>query len=68
MKKTTVDRFADSCESETQHLNLKQKMEHEEKMTSMHLKKCKYELQYGNMAMPHAESLSLDPMTAGATK
>jgi hypothetical protein len=44
MKKTAVDRFADSRESETWRLDLKRKMEHEEKMTLMHLKKRKYEL------------------------
>jgi len=68
MKKTTVNRFADSCESKTQCLDLKWKMEHEEKMMLMHLKKHKYELQCGNAAMSHAESLSLDPMTTSATK
>ena len=44
VKKTAVNQFADSCESETQCLNLKQKMEHEEKMALMNLKKRKYEL------------------------
>jgi hypothetical protein len=68
MKKTAVDRFADSRESETRRLDLKRKMEHEEKMTLMHLKKRKYELRYGNTAMSHAESPSLDPTTNGATK
>jgi hypothetical protein len=68
MKKTAVNRFADSCESETRRLDLKRKMEHEEKMTLMHLKKRKYELRYGNTAMSHAESPSLDPTTNGATK
>lgn len=68
MKKTAVDRFADSHESETRRLDLKRKMEHKEKMTSMHLKKHKYELRYGNAATSHAESPSLGPMTTGATK
>ena len=54
MKKTAVDRFADSHEGETRCLDLNWKMEHKEKMMLMHLKKCKYELQYGNTATVRA--------------
>jgi hypothetical protein len=45
-KKTVVDRFNDSRQEETRRLDLKRKMEHDEKMASMRLKKHKYDLQY----------------------
>ena len=44
VNKTAVDRFADGRESETQPLNLKRKMEREEKMALTKLNKRKYEL------------------------
>ena len=44
MKKTAVDRFNDSRQEETRCLNLKWKMEHDEKMASIRLKKHKYDL------------------------
>ena len=31
MKKTAIDHFNNSCQEETHHLNLKRKMEHDEK-------------------------------------
>ena len=48
VKTTVVDWFNDSRQEETCHLDLKQKMEHDEKMASMRLKKHKYDLQYGS--------------------
>ena len=73
VKKTAVNRFADSRESETQHLNLKWKMEHEEKMALMNLKKHKYELWYAAASSPttstsNAGSRTLEPTVTGATK
>ena len=63
VKKTAIDRFADSCESETRRLDLKRKMEHQEKMAAMNLKKRKYELRYTTTS----NTETLDP-TTGATK
>ena len=73
VKKTAVDQFADGCESETQRLNLKRKMEHEEKMALMSLKKCKYELRYVaasslTTSTSNAGSRTLEPTVTGATK
>jgi hypothetical protein len=48
MKKTAVDRFNDNRQEETHRLNLKRKMEHDEKMASIRLKRHKYELRYGS--------------------
>jgi hypothetical protein len=48
VKKTAVDRFNDSRQEESHRLNLKRKMEHDEKMASIHLKKYKYGLRYGS--------------------
>ena len=45
MKKTAVDQFNDNCQSKTEHLSAKQKMEHDERMASIH---CKYELRFGS--------------------
>lgn len=47
MKKTLVDRFNDSREEESRRLNLKRKMDHDERMASIRLKKHKYDLRYG---------------------
>ena len=63
MKKTAIDRFADGHESETRRLDLKRKIEHQEKMALMNLKKCKYELQYATTSNVE----TLEP-TTGATK
>ena len=52
VKKTAVDRFNDSRQDETRRLDLKRKMEHEEKMASIHLKKHKYDLRYGSPQIP----------------
>ena len=48
MKKTAVDRFNDSRQEESCRLNLKWKMEHDEKMASICLKRHKYDLRYGS--------------------
>jgi hypothetical protein len=52
MKKTAVNRFNDSRQEETHRLNLKRKMEHDEKMASIRLKKHKYDLRYGSTLHP----------------
>ena len=43
-RKTAVDMFNDNRQEETHCLDLKWKMEHNEKMASIRLKKHKYEL------------------------
>jgi hypothetical protein len=48
LKKTAVDRFNDSRQEENRRLNLKRKMEHDEKMASIRLKRYKYDLRYGS--------------------
>ena len=48
VRKTAVDLFNDNRQEETRRLDLKRKMEHDEKMASIHLKKHKYELRYGS--------------------
>jgi hypothetical protein len=48
LKKTAVDRFNDSRQEESRRLNLKRKMEHDEKMASIRLKRHKYDLRYGS--------------------
>ena len=48
LKKTVVDRFNDSRQEESRRLNSKRKMEHDEKMASMRLKRHKYDLRYGS--------------------
>lgn len=48
VRKTAVDLFNDSRQEETRRLGLKRKMEHDEKMASIRLKKHKYELRYGS--------------------
>ena len=50
MKKTAVDKFNDNRQNETRRLDLKRRMDHDEKMASMHLKRRKYELKYGSVA------------------
>jgi hypothetical protein len=47
-KKTPIDRFNDNHQSETEHLTSKQKMEHDERMASISLKKHKYELRFAS--------------------
>jgi hypothetical protein len=51
-KKSAVDRFNDSRQEETRRLDLKRKMEHDEKMASIRLKKHKYDLRYGSPQLP----------------
>ena len=65
MKKTAVDCFNDSRQEETHRLNLKRKMEHDEKMASIHLKKHKYDLRYGST--PHMSG-SPTPAVAAMTQ
>ena len=48
MKKTAVDRFNDNRQSETDRLSAKRKMEHDERMASIHLKRRKYKLRFGS--------------------
>lgn len=48
VKKTAIDRFNDSRQDENRRLNLKRKMEHDEKMASIRLKRHKYDLRYGS--------------------
>ena len=46
-KKITVDRFNDNRQGETQRLHDKRRMDHNEKMATLHLKKRKYDAKYG---------------------
>ena len=48
MKKTAIDWFNDSRQDESRRLNSKRKMEHDEKMASIRLKRHKYNLRYGS--------------------
>jgi hypothetical protein len=48
LKKTAVDRFNDNRQEESRRLNLKRKMEHDEKMATIRLKRHKYDLRYGS--------------------
>ena len=66
MKKTAVDWFNDSHQEESHHLNLKQKMEHDEKMASIRLKRHKYDLQYGSTPQPEALMGSSTPVSITA--
>jgi hypothetical protein len=72
VKKTAVDRFNDSRQDESRRLNLKRKMEHEEKMASIRLKRHKYELRYGSTSVGsmHQTPASSTPAlaTTAATK
>jgi hypothetical protein len=57
VKKTTLDRFNDNRAVETRRLDAKRKMDHDERMASMRLKRHKYELKYGaNVRMEVATS------------
>jgi hypothetical protein len=56
VKKTAIDRFNDSRQDESRRLNLKRKMEHDEKMASIRLKRHKYDLRYGSI--PHTPGSS----------
>jgi len=51
-KRTPVDRFNDNRQSETERLTSKRKMEHDEKMASIQLKKRKYELRFRSESTP----------------
>jgi hypothetical protein len=69
-KKTAMDRFNDSRQDESRRLNLKRKMEHDEKMASIHLKRHKYDLRYGPNGTPQTLGSStpvLATRTAAAT-
>ena len=68
VKKTAVDRFNYSCQDENRHLNLKRKMEHEEKMASIRLKRRKYELRYESMPVNHTPDTSTPALATTATK
>jgi hypothetical protein len=69
VKKTAVDRFNYNREEESRRLNLKRKMEHDEKMASIRLKRHKYDLQYGSTGTPQTPGTSTSgPATAAATK
>jgi hypothetical protein len=68
MKKIAVDRFADSHETETRCLDLKQKMEHKEKMALMCLKKCKYELWYAMTSNTEPLEPTITAASTGAMK
>ena len=71
LKKTAVDRFNDSRQEESRRLNLKRKMEHDEKMASIRLKRHKYDLRYGSTPQTPGSStpaLATATATAAATK
>ena len=68
MKKMAVDRFNDSRQEESRHLNLKQKMEHDEKMASIRLKRHKYDLQYGSAPQTPGSSTPVLATAAVASK
>ena len=55
-KRTAVDRFNDNRESEMNRLSAKRKMEHDEKMASIHLKRRKYELRFGSTPLTTSRS------------
>jgi hypothetical protein len=58
VKKTPVDRFNESRQEESRRLNSKRKMEHDEKMASISLKKHKYDLRYGTGSIPQTPGSS----------
>jgi hypothetical protein len=66
-KKTAVDRFNESRQEESRRLNLKRKMEHDEKMASIRLKRHKYDLRYGSTPEMHTSS-STPALVAATTK
>ena len=69
VKKTVVDRFNDSREDENRRLSLKRKMEHDEKMASIRLKRHKYDLRYGSTPGPQTSASSTPALaTTAATK
>jgi hypothetical protein len=68
VKKTAVDRFNDSRQEESRRLNLKRKMEHDEKMASIRLKKHKYDLRYGSGSTPQTPLPVAGSSTAAVTK
>ena len=71
MKRTAVDRFNDSRQEESRRLNLKRKMEHDEKMASIRLKRHKYDLRYGSAPQtpgPSTPLLTTRTAAASATK
>ena len=68
MKKTAVDRFNESRQEESRRLNLKWKMEHDEKMASIQLKKHKYDLRYGSTTPQTPDSSTQAFPTAAASK
>ena len=53
-KKTAIDRFHDNRQGETRRLETKQKLDHEERMAKIGLKRRKYELRYGSSATPRS--------------
>ena len=68
VKKIAVNRFNDSRQEESRRLNLKQKMEHNERMASIRLKKHKYDIRYGSTGIPQTlGSLTPELATAAAT-
>jgi hypothetical protein len=65
MKKTSVDLFNDNRRLETERLTSKRKMDHDERMASIHLKKRKYELRYGST--PNGTESPIPSMSTGST-
>ena len=65
-KKTAVDCFNESRQEESRRLNLKRKMEHDEKMASIRLKRHKYNLRYGST--PETRTSSSTPALVAATR
>ena len=63
VKKTAVDRFNDNRQDESRRLDLKRKMEHDEKMASIRLKRHKYDLRYG----PQTPASSTPALATAAT-
>jgi hypothetical protein len=68
VKKTAVDRFNDNRQEESHRLNLKRKMEHDERMASINLKKHKYDLRYGSTTPQTPDSSTQAFATAAASK
>jgi hypothetical protein len=67
-KKTAIDRFNDSRQEESRRLTLKRKMEHDEKMASICLKRHKYDLRYGSTDSTSLTPESSTPALATLTK
>ena len=67
VKKTPVDRFNESRQEESRRLNSKRKMEHDEKMASISLKKHKYDLRYGTGSSTAAAALATQTQAAAAS-